>query len=91
MCPSLHTMEYNEGQEGSNMSNTYIHVGSITNAMRGRALLEKQGIRALLQRSPHPAEGDGCGYRLLVTGQSQKAERLLRENGVRVIRITDAL
>lgn len=73
------------------MSNTYIHVGSITNAMRGRSLLEKQGIRAYLQRSSHPSEGDGCGYRLLVTGQAERAVHLLRENGVRVIRITDAL
>ncbi len=73
------------------MSNTYIHVGSITNAMRGRSLLEKQGIRAFLQRSSHPAEGDGCGYRLLVTEQVEKAVRILRESGVRVIRTTDAL
>ena len=29
------------------MANNYIHVGSITNAMRGKALLEEQGIEII--------------------------------------------
>lgn len=73
------------------LANQYIHVGSITNAMRGRRLLEAQGIRAYLHRTSHPAEGDGCGYSLLVTGQAQRAEQILRSGGIRVVRISDAL
>ena len=73
------------------MANYYIHVGSVTNAMRGKQLLAEQGIRAYLQRNSHPEEGDGCGYRLLVTGNVQQAERILQQRGVRVIRITEAL
>lgn len=73
------------------MGNHYIHVGSITNAMRGKALLEAQGEVAYLHRDTRPVEGDGCGYRLLVMGDIRRAERILRERGVRVIRITEAL
>lgn len=73
------------------MANQYVHVGSVTNAMRGRRLLEEQGIRAYLHRASHPAEGDGCGYSLLVTNQNEKAVRILRDSGVRVIRISDAM
>lgn len=73
------------------MANHYIHVGSITNAMRGRRLLEAQGIRAYLHRSTHPTENDGCGYRLLVTGDVARAEKVLRDSGVRIVRISDAM
>ena len=73
------------------MANQYIHVGSITNAMRGRRLLEAKGIRSYLHRASHPGENDGCGYRLLVTEDAQRAERILRDSGVRVIRVSDAL
>ena len=73
------------------MANYYIHVGSITNAMRGRRLLEEQGIRAYLHRSTRPAEDDGCGYHLLVTESVRRAEEILRKSGVRVIRISEAM
>lgn len=73
------------------MANQYIHVGSITNAMRGRRLLEEQGIRAYLHRASRPADGDGCGYSLLVTADAKRAEQILRSSGVRVIQISDAL
>lgn len=73
------------------MGNHYFHVGSITNAMRGKKILENNGIRAYVHRSSNPSQGDGCGYSLLVTGQEQRAEKLLRGQGVRIVRISDAL
>ena len=77
--------------EVTKMANHYIHVGSVTNAMRGKRLLEEQGIRTYLHRASHPTAGDGCGYSLLVTDGVERAERLLRQRGVRVIRVTDAM
>ena len=73
------------------MANHYIHVGSVTNAMRGKRLLEEQGMRAFLHRSSLPSDGDGCGYSLLVTGSVHAAVQILQKQGVRIIRITDAL
>ena len=73
------------------MAHYEIHVGSITNAMRGKQLLEQQGITAHLRRATAPGKGDGCGYSLLVAGDGQQAERLLRSRGVRVIRTNETL
>lgn len=73
------------------MGNHYIHVSSITNAMRGKKLLESAGIRAFVHRSSNPPQGDGCGYSLLVTEKVGQAERVLQNGGVRVLRISDAL
>lgn len=73
------------------MANFYIHVGSVTNAMRGKRLLEEQGMRTYLHRTSHPAEGDGCGYSLLVTEGVNSAVQILQKRGVRVIRVTEAM
>lgn len=73
------------------MANQYIHVGSITNAMRGKKVLEKHGIRAYIHRASNPSDGDGCGYSLLVVDADARAVHRLKEAGVRVIRISDAI
>lgn len=73
------------------MANHYIHVGSVTSAMRGKQVLAEQGIRAYLHRASRPADGDGCGYSLLITDDVARAEQILRNKGVRVVRITDAM
>ena len=73
------------------MASRYIHVGSVTNAMRAKKLLEKNGIIAYINRSAHPAQGDGCGYSLLVTDRDEQAIRILRSAGVRIVRISDGI
>lgn len=73
------------------MGNYYIHVGSITNAMRGKKLLEKVGIRSFMHRTSQPGKEDGCGYRLLVTEDVVRAEQILRNRGIRVIRVSEAM
>lgn len=73
------------------MGNRYLYVGSITNAMRGKRILEKEGIPAYVHRSSNAAEGDGCGYSLLVTRDANRAVEYLRRGGVRLIRVSDAM
>lgn len=58
-------------------------VGSVTNAMRGRELLQKNGIPAFLGRAD--ARGrEGCGYTLTVTGDVSRAAGILAAAGIRV-------
>ncbi len=73
------------------MANYFIHVGSITNAMRGKKILEARGIRTYVHRASNPPEGDGCGYSLLVTDKVGQAENILRKSGVRVVRVSETL
>lgn len=73
------------------MANHYIHVGSITNAMRGKRVLEAVGVRAYLHRANQVNEEGGCGYRLLVSEDPKKLVGVLSEKGIRVIRVSDAL
>ena len=44
----------------------YITFRSVTFAQRGEAVLEKDGIRCAMQRTPRWMEEQGCGYCLLL-------------------------
>lgn len=59
-------------------------VSSVTYAIKGRDLLLRHGLRAFVQRVPKTAE-TGCGYALYVPQYPDTAERILVENGVRVL------
>ena len=39
--------------------NLYIKVGSITNAQRAKSVLNKNSVKAVIQRLENPVPGDG--------------------------------
>lgn len=61
-------------------------VSSVTNAMRGKTILQKAGYTAYIGRSTENTTG--CGYTLTVKllpqnrGGEQRAEQLLRDAGI---------
>lgn len=66
------------------MSSLCFYVSSITNAMRGKAVLERNGIRAFVSRSRDDCIKNGCGYCVTVMGDFDKAQELLRSVGIRI-------
>ncbi len=58
----------------------YITFRSITYAQRAQILLERQGIRTYLLRTPRAMAKGGCGYSLR-TGEARTVEAL-REAGI---------
>lgn len=71
------------------MKTTIYSVSSVTNAMRGQKLLERNGIRAYVHRKTNPDGQNGCGYSLWVSAQNpaqlEAAERLLQASGIRIL------
>ena len=65
---------------------TTIYVSSVTNAMRGKKVLEREGLTVHMQRSSNAEKTDGCGYRLLVRGEAGRAAALLKKAGIRILR-----
>ena len=58
---------------------TILTVSSITNAMRGKNLLEQNGIHATVSRAMEEDGSNGCGYSLRVPdSQADRAEQLIR-------------
>ncbi len=65
---------------------TTIYVSSVTNAMHGKRVLEKQGYTVHIQRAANVSEDAGCGYSLLVRGGTDAVEQL-RRAGIRILRV----
>lgn len=63
----------------------YIKVGSVTNAQRAKSVLNKNSIKANIQRLDNPAPGDGCGYVVKAEDNGKNIREILERNGVRVI------
>ncbi len=72
------------------LQSVYINVSSVTNAMRGKNLLERNGIRGDIHRAVDEQGNNGCGYRIRVRGDAQQAIDLLKAAGIRVLGVTDA-
>ena len=66
------------------MGKPLIVVSSVTYAMKGRDLLFRHGIRGYVERIPKTGE-TGCGYGIYVPRGVDAAERILRENRIRVL------
>ena len=70
------------------MKRCYITFRSVTHAQRGEQLLNQQGIRCALQRTPRWMEEKGCGYSLRVEmSDIVGAVELLRGAGVPLRRV----
>ena len=66
-----------------------IEVGSVSNAMSGKRILEQHGLRAYMRRRAPSENGEGCGYGLLIPAAEARAAAWLQEGGVRVIRVRE--
>ncbi|MBQ0098128.1 MAG: DUF3343 domain-containing protein [Oscillospiraceae bacterium] len=67
------------------MQKQLILVPSVTYAMKAKSILDKYNIKSYIQRTPKNVGVRSCGYCLFVPEESDEAERLLRQNGVRVL------
>lgn len=67
------------------MQKQLILVPSVTYAMKAKSILDKYYIKSYIQRTPKNVGVRSCGYCLFVPEESDEAERLLRQNGVRVL------
>ena len=73
------------------MSYYFITFRSVTHAQRGEKLLQKEGIRCSLQRTPRWREERGGGYCLrLKSRDAARAVQLLRLSGVAFNKVLSA-
>ncbi len=71
------------------MSKKGIKVTSVTYAMKGRDLLQKNGYKAYLTRNPHPEDDEGCGYVIYVNNLDKKCYEILKRNKIKVTGTVD--
>ena len=65
------------------MNYYFITLRSVTHAQRGEKVLQKEGVRCTLQRTPRWMEEKGCGYSLRIwVREPVQAVAALRTAGV---------
>lgn len=64
-----------------------IVTGTITYAIRGRDILRKNGFKAAVERNSRGFGRLGCGYGIVVEGDIERAEEILRNNSVKMIEV----
>lgn len=73
---------------------TIFNVGSVTHAIHGQKLLQRNGLRAWVHRRSETEPREGCGYSLWLAGasagQREAAKRLLTAAGIRILSIEES-
>ena len=63
------------------MNKELIFIGSVTRTVRARDILQKKGIKAIIERETSD-ENHGCGYGVIVvSGDIENARAILAEEG----------
>lgn len=75
--------------KGLFMSKKGIKVASVTYAMKGRDLLQKNGYKAYLTRNPLPEADEGCGYVIYVNNIDSRCFAILKKGGIKVLGTVD--
>lgn len=66
------------------MNKPVILVSSVTYAIKGKDLLNRNGFMAAIHRVSRTRE-TGCGYGIYVPQRTEEAQRLLEESGMRIL------
>ena len=70
------------------MKRYVIATGTVTYAIKGRDLLRKKRYNAKIERKSGE-KVHGCGYAIIFEGDIHAAESLLRQNGVKILEISE--
>lgn len=65
-----------------------ISTGTVTFAIKGRDVLRKHGINARVEKTASGKGNAGCGYAIAAVGNIDLIEKLLKENGIKILDIT---
>lgn len=71
------------------MDKPLILVESITYAIKGRDILNRNGFRAIIQKIIKNKELKGCGYAIYVKERADEAADFLNKSGIKVVSRTD--
>ncbi len=73
------------------MKGYIIATGTVTHAIKGRDVLRRNGFKARVEKSSSPTPKTGCGYSIVLeNGDIEKAEKILREQGVKILFVAKA-
>ena len=67
------------------MNKAIVKFSSVTYALKAKKLVENYGGKAIIRKNTKSTAGEGCGYRLIITGNINKIINLLDLNRVKYV------
>jgi len=64
-----------------------IITGTVTYAIKGRDILRNKGFKVSIERNSTGLSRYGCGYGIVVNGNIEQAQELLKSYGVKILDI----
>lgn len=64
------------------MQQSFLRFTTQTAAEHARRILSANGIRSTVRRDPFPNRKEGCSYALFLTGDTEKALRVVEKAGI---------
>ena len=69
------------------MNRYTIITGTVTYAIKGRDILRNNGFKVSIERNSTGLARYGCGYGIVLNGNIEQAEQLLRKYNVKILDI----
>ena len=67
------------------MKRLKIKFSSVTYALSAKDIIQKNGGNVTMGKNTNPGKNEGCGYYLIISDNSEKYLKLLRNNNVKFI------
>lgn len=67
------------------MNRVNIKFSSVTHALRAKEIIEQNGGKAVIRKNLNPSKGDGCGYSIIATGNTDRIISLIKSNQIKYI------
>lgn len=71
------------------MKGYLITTGTVTYALKGRDILRKKGYKSNVEKVSTKENNLGCGYSIKVYGDIKIIEQILKNNGVKILKISE--
>ena len=69
------------------MKRVRIKFSSVTHALNAKNIIEKNGGRVTIGKNTSPRKNEGCGYYIIVFGNTENYISLLEQNKVSIVGI----
>ena len=66
------------------MKRVRVKFSSVTHALNAKEIIEKNGGRVTIRKNVNPGKNEGCGYYIVIFGETEKYLNIIKINGIKI-------
>lgn len=67
------------------MKRVRVKFSSVTHALKAKEIIEKNGGRVTIRKNVNPGKNEGCGYYIVIFGDTEKYLNIIKINGIKIV------